>query len=81
NQEWYYTAVLLPQDQWVQFTAMQLTGGALSWWRNSGLTNATPWRVFSTTFTAYFTPPYSANMARRALDLLKQNTSSIATYM
>ncbi|KAF8942887.1 hypothetical protein BGZ46_006637, partial [Entomortierella lignicola] len=80
NQAEYYTAVRLPKEHWVQFTALQLTGTARSWRRNSGLTKDSPWDTFSVVFKRYFTPPDSANMARGALEKLQQNTSSVAAY-
>jgi len=80
NQTEYYKAVRLNDEEWVRFTALHLTGAAKSWWRDSGMTDQTPWDSFKAAFTAYFTPPDSANMARRALDKLSQNKLSIASY-
>jgi len=80
NQAEYYKAVRLNSEEWVRFTALHLTGAAKSWWRDSGLNDRTSWDAFKASFTAYFTPPDSANMARRALDKLSQNKLSVASY-
>jgi len=34
NQEEYYSVVKLAQDQWVQYTALNLIDEAKSWWRS-----------------------------------------------
>lgn len=76
----YYEAVLLPQTQWVTYTALMLEGSAQSWWRNSGLTKTTPWDEFQKAFLAYFTPPDTVNKARREIEQLQQGKTSIAAY-
>lgn len=64
NQEEYYRVVKLSEDQWVQYTALNLTDEAKSWWRASGLAINTSWATFKKEFLDFFTPPNAVSAAR-----------------
>ncbi|KAF9896246.1 hypothetical protein BX616_007833, partial [Lobosporangium transversale] len=78
--EEYYTIVTLTPSKWVRYAVLSLNGEAKAWWRDSGLNLDTPWADFRKAFLRQFTPPDSANAARRALDKLRQGRMSVAEY-
>lgn len=80
NQKEYYTVVKLGLAEWVQYTALNLTDDAKSWWRSSGLTIHTPWNDFETDFLTFHTPPNAVAAAREALESLQQGKRSVALY-
>lgn len=80
NQEEYYTVVKLANTEWVQYTALNLTEEAKSWWRSSGLTLASPWDDFKDAFLAFHTPPNAVAAAREALESLRQGKRTVAAY-
>lgn len=80
NQEEYYKVVKLAEDQWVQYTILNLTDDAKSWWRSSGLAIDTPWIIFKRVFLAFFTPPNAVSAAREALETLRQGKRTVAAY-
>lgn len=70
NQEEYYEVVKLGSAEWVQYTALNLTDDAKSWWRSSGLTIHSSWADFKQAFLNFHTPP---NAAVTALTVTKTN--------
>jgi hypothetical protein len=80
NQEEYFEIVGLNRDMWVKYTAVNLEDDAKAWWRDSGLTMTSPWKVFHDAFVTYHTPPNSVAAARQELDKLKQNQLSVKDY-
>ena len=80
NQEEYYTVVQLARDQWVQYTALNFTDDAKSWWRSCGLTISCPWDDFKGAFLGFFTPPNAVAAAREALETLRQGKRTVAAY-
>ena len=80
NQEEYYNVVHLAEDQWVQYTALNLTDEAKSWWRSSGLRISSPWIEFKAAFLDFFTPPNAIAAAREALETLRQGKRTVAAY-
>ena len=80
NQEEYYKVVQLDEGQWVQYTALNLTDEAKSWWRSCGLTISSSWDGFKEAFLAFFTPPNAVAAAREALETLRQGKRTVAAY-
>ncbi|HST79388.1 MAG TPA: hypothetical protein VLN58_12940 [Verrucomicrobiae bacterium] len=80
NQKEYFTVVKLGLSEWVQYTALNLTNDAKSWWRSSGLSIHTPWDTFEAEFLSFHTPPNAIAAAREALEVLKQGKRSVAVY-
>lgn len=80
NQEEYYEVVKLAEDQWVQYTALNLVDEAKSWWRSSGLTINSSWDEFKEAFLAFFTPPNAIAAARESLETLRQGKRTVAAY-
>jgi hypothetical protein len=80
NQEEYYRVVKLSEDQWVQYTALNLTDEAKSWWRASGLAINTSWATFKKEFLDFFTPPNAVSAARESLETLRQGKRTVAAY-
>lgn len=80
NQEEYYKVVQLDEIQWVQYTALNLTDEAKSWWRSCGLTISSSWDEFKKAFLAFFTPPNAVAAAREALETLRQGKRTVAAY-
>ncbi|KAG0248184.1 hypothetical protein BGZ95_008166, partial [Linnemannia exigua] len=80
NQEEYYKVVKLDVSEWVQYTALNLSKDAKSWWRASGLTIASSWPDFKKAFLAFHTPPNAVAAARTALETLRQGNRTVAAY-
>ena len=80
SQAEYFEIVELSTDLWVKYTVLSLTGDAKAWWRDSKLTQDTPWATFKQAFINQFTPPDTANSARRELSQLRQKKLSVAEY-
>lgn len=80
NQEEYYTVVNLAATEWVQYTALNLTSEAKSWWRSSGLNLSSPWVEFKKSFLDFHTPPNAVAAAREALETLRQGKRTVAAY-
>lgn len=80
NQEEYYEVVQLGPAEWVQYTALNLTDDAKSWWRSSGLTIHSSWNDFKQAFLNFHTPPNAAIAALSALECLRQGKRTVAAY-
>jgi hypothetical protein len=80
NQEEYYEVVKLEPTAWVQYTALNLTDDAKSWWRSSGLTIYSSWADFKQAFLNFHTPPNAAVAALTALECLRQGKRTVAAY-
>ncbi|KAF8927437.1 hypothetical protein BGZ47_002158, partial [Haplosporangium gracile] len=80
NQEEYYQVVKLGTAEWVQYTALNLTDDAKSWWRSSGLTIHSSWPDFKQAFLDFHTPPNAAVAALTALESLRQGKRTVASY-
>jgi hypothetical protein len=80
SQQEYFEIVELAQEAWVKYTVLSLTGDAKAWWRDSKLTQTTPWADFKKAFIDQFTPPDTENAALRELSQLKQKKLSVAEY-
>lgn len=80
NQEEYYEVVKLGDAEWVQYTALNLTDDAKSWWRASGLTIHSSWSDFKKAFLNFHTPPNAAVAALTALESLRQGKRTVAAY-
>ncbi|KAF9943761.1 hypothetical protein BGZ65_000340, partial [Modicella reniformis] len=80
NQEEYFHVVKLSESQWVQYTALNLTDEAKSWWRSCGLTINSPWGEFKKAFLAFFTPPNAVAAARESLENLRQGKRTVAAF-
>lgn len=80
NQEEYYEVVKLGAGEWVQYTALNLTDDAKSWWRASGLTIHSSWTDFKKAFLNFHTPPNAAAAALTALETLRQGKRTVAAY-
>lgn len=80
SQQEYFQIVELHEASWVKYTVLSLTGDAKAWWRDSKLSPDTTWNVFKQAFIKQFTPPDTANAARRELSQLRQKRLSVAEY-
>ncbi|KAG9072227.1 hypothetical protein KI688_006451 [Linnemannia hyalina] len=75
-----YEVVNLASAEWVQYTALNLTDDAKSWWRSSGLTIRSSWDDFKQAFLNFHTPPNAAVAALSALESLRQGKRTVAAY-
>ncbi|KAF9176373.1 hypothetical protein BGZ51_000829 [Haplosporangium sp. Z 767] len=80
NQEEYFKIVALDESLWTKYTAVSLRDDAKAWWRSAELSLTTPWPIFRKAFTDYHTPPNAVAAARTALENLRQNKMTVATY-
>jgi hypothetical protein len=80
NQEEYFNIVGLDETLWTKYTAVSLRDDAKAWWRSAEMTLTTPWPIFRKAFTDYHTPPNAVAAARTALENLRQNKMTVATY-